>query len=264
MVWTLVSGSSGSISCTVARTAPSVAPGVGTAHEQRDLRQPLLGERLVQERLRLLADEVVLAVAGDADHLGQILLAEEAEPLADRVLVGPELLGHRLVDHDDPRRGSEVGGGEAAAAGDVDAGGGEVVGADDADLREAPGAAVGGVLALEEDRAREPAAGQRREAGQRRALDPAEAAHPVEQLALAQFRRLAGQAAGGQVERDHRQRRAVDAGIDAAGVAQAAQEQAGANQRHARQRHLGDDQRVLQRRTSRGWPRPGWSDPSTR
>ena len=55
-------------------------------------------------RRRILADEVVLAVLRDADDLDKEVLAEELETLADRILIRPEPLRHRLVDDGGLRR----------------------------------------------------------------------------------------------------------------------------------------------------------------
>ena len=100
------------------RAPPPGSPAFTTSDTVRLIH---LRRRLIDVRRRILADEVVLAVLRHADDLIEEVLSEELEPLADRVLIGPEALGHRLVDHDDGRRVRLVGFGQAAAAKQRDA-----------------------------------------------------------------------------------------------------------------------------------------------
>ncbi len=100
-------------------------------------RPPALGLRHVDGDPRRVLDLVVPDVAHHADHgtvdadlLAAVavgVLALERHPFADRVLAGPELLRHRLVDDADQRRALPVGFAEAAAAQQRDAEGSEVV-----------------------------------------------------------------------------------------------------------------------------------------
>ncbi len=55
-------------------------------------------ERQIEVRLRLFFQAVVLTVFHDADDLERRLVAGDAERLIDRVAIGPEAPGHRLVD----------------------------------------------------------------------------------------------------------------------------------------------------------------------
>ena len=74
-----------------------------------------LGLRDVHGRTRIAVQAAVARVADDADDLPLGLAREllhhaapDHELLADRIPVRPELLRHRLVDDDHPRRGGGV------------------------------------------------------------------------------------------------------------------------------------------------------------
>src|SRR5205823_6168487 len=97
-------------------SAASRSPWATTSRSTspRDARIVDLRQRLIDERRRLLADEVVFAVARDADDLLKMILTEELEPFPDRVLIRPEPLRHRLVDDDGRRRGRLIRLGEVA------------------------------------------------------------------------------------------------------------------------------------------------------
>ena len=97
----------------------------------------------------------------DPDHLVPPVLAEELEALADRVLLGPELLRHRLVDHHHVRRVRVVARGEVAAALERDAHRLEVAGLDRVELHQLAVLAVRAVDSLGEHRAQEAALEER-------------------------------------------------------------------------------------------------------
>ena len=87
--------------------------------------------------LRVLAEEGIFRVPGDAHDLGPGLAgAEEVEALAQRVALRPELLGHRLVDDGDLRAARLVVLRDRAALHDGDPHGLEVSGSDRVHLNE--------------------------------------------------------------------------------------------------------------------------------
>src|SRR5439155_21778637 len=79
--------------------------GVAGGPDDEGLRTRVaLGVSFVDVGLRVLAEEGIFRVPGDAHDLGPGLAgAEEVEALAQRVALRPELLGHRLVDDGDLR-----------------------------------------------------------------------------------------------------------------------------------------------------------------
>jgi len=111
---------------------------------------------------------VVLAVLRDADDLLERSLAEEPEPLANRILVRPEPLGHRLVDHDRGGRIRLVDIRQDAAAQQRNPQRLQVMTAGDRDLHELAGTAIGSVLAFEKHCPREAARKERHGAPERR------------------------------------------------------------------------------------------------
>lgn len=82
-------------------------------------------------------------IAHDADDLRVILLAKEAEALADRALSLPEAAGHRLVDNRDGWRSRRVLRPERATLRHGDAERREIVGVDDVVLDERAGCGRG-------------------------------------------------------------------------------------------------------------------------
>ena len=84
----------------ISRSSRGAAPPDQTlrADVQRSQRHVAL-EGQVDIRPRPFEDQDVLAVARDADDFDQRLVeVEDAEALADRILTGPVLCRHRLVD----------------------------------------------------------------------------------------------------------------------------------------------------------------------
>ena len=76
MVMTLVIGMRASSDCTCPRTVPRAAPVTAAgADVQGDRLRRVLGERQVEERLRVLADRDVFGIAGHAHHLDDPILA---------------------------------------------------------------------------------------------------------------------------------------------------------------------------------------------
>ena len=126
-----------------------------------------------------------LAVARDADDLGQLLLPGKAEPLADGLFARPEPGSHGLVDDDDLRRLGCVGRAEGPAGHEGNADGLEVVIAGQRNLDEPARPGVARVLPFLEHRPREAAAEERCRVGQAGACDDRERSRALENLALA-------------------------------------------------------------------------------
>ena len=191
------------------------------------------------------------------------VVAEDLQGAADRVFVGPDLLGHRLVDDGHRRRAGAIGRGEAAALHDRDAQRVEVADRHLVDLRHAPVARILGVLSVAERGAAEPAAEERHAGGERDRFHAGHAAqalgHPPVELARARL----VEALRARVDAQHHQPAAVEPRVDAAGVAEAAQEHPGAGQRDERQRHLRRSPAGCARRTSDSRS-ARWCDPSAR
>ena len=106
IVCTAVSGSSGSIPCTVARTAPSAAAGVAlrTSSVTCGTCSCVIGCAWYRNGCGSSPMKLYLLSPATPTTSVERGLPEEAEALADRLFVGPEARRHRLVDDDDPRR----------------------------------------------------------------------------------------------------------------------------------------------------------------
>ena len=179
---------------------------------------------MIDVRRRILADEVVLAVFCDADHLIEEALAEKLEAFANRILIRPEPLRHRLVDDNDGRRVRLVAFGEIAPADERHAQRLEVLRRDDANLHEPTRPAIRGVLALEKDSPREAAGEKGHRVRQRRRLHACDARGALDDRALEFAAPHFGVPLRAQIEREHGQTLHVEAGTDLLCMAKAANE----------------------------------------
>jgi hypothetical protein len=102
----------------------------------------ILRQREVDQRLRRLADGLIIGVSGQGDHLREFVVAEEPHPFPNGILAGPVVGGGRLV-HDRYARGvAGIERAEIAAGQQRYSERSEVSGADEAGRGEATTAAL--------------------------------------------------------------------------------------------------------------------------
>ncbi len=244
MVLTLSSGTSGSTSCTTLPIAETTLAGcrLGSGSQSHAKGMPYVAARVGQLRQRHvehgrgagLIQSVVLHIAYHADHRAHAVGEEvQRQLLADGIVMGPELFGHRLADEHRCRATGGIGVVEVAPAHQRNMHRVQIAGADEphVDFR-----LVGHRhhrLAFDLHRLMRAAAGQRQsvdhpgglDAGQRpNALEHAleEAGHLLRRAELLRRDR--------QVHGDHVIR--VEARIDGTQHPETANEQACADQQH--------------------------------
>ncbi len=200
-------------------------------------------------------------VADDADDRQPRLRAGHLDVLANRVLIGPEAPGHRLVDHRHARRRRSVVGGEATAAKDRDAHRVEVV------VHRAPELDLGQLglrnrAPLDLDQRGHGRAAQREPRGATDLQHAGQSLNAREEVAIER-------AAVVRVLQPHRdvhlpgqQVLGLKSRIDRDHSDEAADEQSGAGGERNRQRHLGDDESRPGRGVGRRLPRTRGSAPA--
>src|ERR1700683_2542570 len=104
------------------------------AYQQIDPGPIILGQAVVNERLRGLVNVRILDVAHDANHGGLTIAIFNVDGLADRILIRPVFYRHRLADDDDFRRLRRVRSGERSSRENWDSQRGKIDAVDDTDV----------------------------------------------------------------------------------------------------------------------------------
>src|SRR5262249_21288685 len=178
-------------------------------------------------------------VADDADH-APLARAGADDDLADRILPGPDVARHRLVDHDHRIARRTVGRRDVPAGDDRNAHRGGIAVADDAYERRrtasplerhALGAhAPGAVLA------------ERKRIGDARGLYARYLLHPAQDVVEVRIALFGRRVAAVGIDANRRGVRRLESHVDLEHAEQAANEEPGAHEQHARKRDLGYDQ----------------------
>ncbi len=218
------------------------------AHVEQHHRGITLRDRHVGIGLRRRAEAVVAGVRRHSHDLQPGGLALEAEALAEGALAGPQPARQGLVDDRHRAAAGAVLGQQSPAAADGDAHRLEVAGTDavDADLDAAAVGAHGLTGGLDAEAVA--AFDQQEGGGHGRRAHPGQDGDALDRALVELLSALGRVAARAEVERDHEQPLALEAGVNRRRLPQAVQEEAGAHQDDDREGDLGDQHGGAHRR----------------